>query len=90
MFRRGQEAQQINDIATARRWYEAAAERGHRDAALALGRLYDPDILRGSQILGGTTGDPTIARKWYQQAAALGDPTAPGLLQALAGQTSQR
>jgi TPR repeat protein len=84
MFKRGQEAQQLDDIAAARRWYEAAAEHGHRDAALALGRLYDPNILRGAQILGGTTGDPAIARKWYQQAATLGDPLAPTLLQSLA------
>jgi TPR repeat protein len=83
MFRRGQEAQQHNDFAAARRWYEAAAEHGHRDAALALGRLYDPNVLRDLHILGSTAGDPAAARKWYQQAADLGHPLAPLLLKTM-------
>ena len=83
LFARGQQAERIGDAAAARRWYEAAAEFGNRDAALSLGRLYDPAALRRMQILGDTSGDPGLARHWYGQAATHGDPRAPMLLQAL-------
>jgi hypothetical protein len=83
MFKRGEEAQGIGDIAAARLWYQAAAHRSHRDAMLALGKLYDPNFLRTMPAI-GTVGDPTVAQKWYQEAASLGDPQAPTLLKALA------
>jgi TPR repeat protein len=80
---RPSQAERIGDVAAARRWYEAAAAFGNWDAALSLGRLYDPAALRRMQILGNTSGNPGLARHWYEQAAAHGDPRAPMLLQAL-------
>ncbi len=83
MFKRGEEAQRIGDIAAARLWYQAAAHRSHREAMLALGQLYDPHFLATMPVV-GTVGDPAVARKWYQEAASLGDPQAPALLKSLA------
>ena len=83
LFARGQQAERIGDVAAARRWYEAGGgvrEPGRRPVA---GPIYDPAALRRMQILGNTSGDPGLARHWYEQAAAHGDPRAPMLLQAL-------
>jgi TPR repeat protein len=51
-------------------------------AALGLGRLYDPAYLKQT-AMGGIEPDTELARYWYQRAAALGDPEAGRLLQAL-------
>jgi TPR repeat protein len=57
---------------------------GSGAAALGLGRLYDPAFLK-QNALGGIDADPVLARHWYQRAAALGDPEAGRLLEALSG-----
>src|SRR5690348_13180666 len=45
LFARGKAAEEQGDISGARRFYAAAAERGHAAAARDLGRLYDPAVL---------------------------------------------
>lgn len=83
LFTRGEEAQRLGDISGARRFFEAAASHGHVAAALSLAKLYDPVLLRRMGVVGGITGDPVLAEKWYREAARLGDPGAHELLQAL-------
>lgn len=65
MLARGKEAESHGDIAGARRFYRVAADNRSTDAARALGRMYDPNWLRG-HTLGGVQADPDMARKWYE------------------------
>jgi TPR repeat protein len=52
------------DYAGAALWYERAAEAGNAEAAARLGRMH----LAGQ----GVERDETIARRWFERAAALG------------------
>jgi len=52
------------DVAQARRWFEAAGQRGQASAQLALARLFEAN------------GDYSSALSWYQQAAAEAQPAA--------------
>ncbi|HZS82894.1 MAG TPA: hypothetical protein VFA50_08480 [Stellaceae bacterium] len=72
------------DIATARLFYERAAERGSAAAALGLGRSFDPLFLDASHVR-GIRGDPRIAAGWYRKASAAGEgEAAPALARLLA------
>lgn len=82
LFVRGKAAEEHGDISGARRFYAAAAERGHAAAARNLGRLYDPAVL-DRIVVGGNFANPDLARHWYERAAQLGDRDATPLLQAL-------
>lgn len=82
MVARGQEAERLGNVSAARRYYATAAAQGNATAALSLGRLYDPAYLHEIAI-GGIDPDPALARHWYEVAAALGDPHAGPLIQAL-------
>jgi TPR repeat protein len=59
------------DIASARLYYERAAEAGDRQAALQLGASFDPMIL-DRPGLRGVTGDPAQALSWYRRDRELG------------------
>ncbi|WP_158258696.1 SEL1-like repeat protein [Rhodopila globiformis] len=82
LYARGKAAEAQGDISGARRFYAAAAARGHAAAARDLGRMYDPAVLDRITV-GGIDPNPALARQWYQRAAELGDPDAKPLLQAL-------
>ena len=71
------------DIASARLFYERAAEAADGQAALRLAEAYDPAFLARAH-LGGARGDPLAAARWYRRARELGVSEAEILLQALA------
>ena len=64
----GYEAGRRGDYATALREFQPAADKGDRDAQLALADMY----LRGY----GVTADPAVAARWFRKAADQGDPRA--------------
>jgi hypothetical protein len=70
------------DIASARLFYERAAEMGDGRAALWMGATSDPAFLDRAGIR-GTKGDWAEARTWYQRARDLGDAEADRLLKTL-------
>jgi TPR repeat protein len=59
------------DVASARLFYERAAEAGDGPAALRLGETYDPQFLARVR-LGRVIGDPGLAVQWYRRARELG------------------
>ena len=63
------------DIASARLFYERAADAGDSAAALRLGATFDPDFL-GRVGIRGNPGDPSLAASWYRRARDLGDAAA--------------
>jgi len=66
------------DIASARLFYERAAEAGDSQAALRLGGSYDPAFLQRAQLR--LPGDRTLAAFWYRRAQELGASDAEVLL----------
>ena len=79
---RGDAALTSGDIASARLFYERAAEAGNAAAALRLGATYDPGFL-GRAGVRGTPGDPKQAAFWYGRARDLGDAAAAERLNSL-------
>ena len=71
------------DIASARLFYERAAEAADGQAALRLAESYDPAFLARAH-LSGARGDPLAAARWYRRARELGISDAEILLQTLA------
>ena len=63
------------DIASARLFYERAADAGNGGAALRLGATFDPNFL-GRAGIRGNPGDPALAASWYRRALDLGDAAA--------------
>jgi len=63
------------DIASARLFYERAADAGNGGAALRLGVTFDPSFL-GRAGIRGNPGDPALAASWYRRALDLGDAAA--------------
>jgi TPR repeat protein len=72
MLRRGDAALALGDVAAARMLYEGAANAGSAEAALDLGRTYDPHFL-GTVEAHGIVANEDIAAGWYRRAAELGD-----------------
>jgi TPR repeat protein len=70
------------DIASARLYYEQAADGGNARAAMFLGLTFDPTFLDrvGTR---GLHGDVTQAATWYRRARDLGEPEAMRLLAGL-------
>ncbi len=66
---RGDELLETGDVAGARLFYERAVRAGHIPAMIALGRTYDPEVLRQRGVV-GLTADPARAQFWYARAAA--------------------
>ena len=77
------------DIASARLFYERAAEAGDGQAALRLGESYDPAFLARAH-LSGVRGDALAAARWYRLAHELGTTEAETLLRTIAPEKDQR
>jgi TPR repeat protein len=84
LVNRGDIFLKAGDIASARSFYERAADSGDGAAALRLGATYDPEFL-GRAGMRGNPGDPAQAASWYQRARDLGDAAAAARLKTLDG-----
>src|SRR5262249_58803795 len=71
LLARGDTLLRSGDIASARLFYERAANAGNGRAALLLGATFDPVFLGR-----GVRSDPASARLWYQRARDLGEAEA--------------
>ncbi len=82
MLTRGGEYLERGDVASARLFFEQAADMGDPTALTAVGRTYDPRVLSelGTR---GTLGNPALAIHWYERAIAAGEDQASRDLQAL-------
>ena len=83
LLARGDARFAAGDLASARLYYEGAANAGDGLAALRLGQSYDPSFLAFTRFAKGT-GNPATAAQWYLRADKLGAAEAQGLLRALA------
>jgi hypothetical protein len=83
LIKRGREMFTQGDISGARLLFARASESNSADAAFALAETYDPHVLLEKGIIGGITGDPAEARRWYTQALALGRKEAEARLEKL-------
>jgi TPR repeat protein len=81
---RGDAFLRAGDIASARLFYERAADAGDSAAALRLGATFDPNFL-GRAGVRGNPGDPAQAASWYRRARDLGDAAAAERLKNLEG-----
>jgi hypothetical protein len=79
---RGDRFLSAGDIASARLFYERAADAGDGSAALRLGATFDPGFL-GRAGVRGTIGDPAQASSWYHRARDLGNAAAGDRLKTL-------
>jgi hypothetical protein len=70
------------DIASARLYYQQAADAGNARAAMFLGLTFDPAFLERANAR-GMRGDITQAAIWYRRARDLGEPEAVRLLAGL-------
>lgn len=68
---RGNAFFRAGDFASARLFYERAADAGDAQAALRAGATFDPTVLAGAGWR-GMRGDPVQALRWYHRAAELG------------------
>jgi len=84
LMRRGSSMLEAGDISAARLLFKRAAEAGSAAAATALGRTYDSNFLNsiGAKSI---AADNSLARHWYEQGIARGDPDARRLLRQLDG-----
>lgn len=82
LVQRGHALMEIGDLASARLFYERAAEAGSADAALAMAKSYDP-IYFEEQDVHGLPPNPERALQWYEKAAGLGSAEATSRLSAL-------
>jgi hypothetical protein len=71
LLARGDVFLRTGDIASARLFYERAADAGDGQAALRMGATFDPTFL-ASAGLRNLRGDPAKARLWYHRALGLG------------------
>jgi hypothetical protein len=86
LINRGDAFLSAGDIASARSFYERAADAGAAAAALRLGATFDPNVL-GRAGVRGNPGDPAQAASWYRRARDLGDAAALERLKTLDRQT---
>ena len=71
LLNRGETEFNGGDVAAARLLYQRAVDIGLPEAALALGKTFDPAEL-SSRGVKGLRGEPEAARKWYEKARSLG------------------
>lgn len=81
---RGDALFSTRDIASARLFYERAADEGDAQAALRLGETYDANFLAQAHM-SGVLGDAAAAAKWYRRARDLGSGEADLLLSGAVG-----
>ena len=77
---RGFAMEAAGDITAARLLFGRAAAAGNSQAAVEIGKTFDPVFLARINAV-GIQADPTTADIWYRRAIALGDAKAAGLLQ---------
>ena len=82
LLARGDALLSIGDVASARLFYERAADAGGGLAAVRLGETFDPIFLDRIH-LHGVPADPGAALSWYRRARDLGATNAEVLLKAL-------
>jgi len=82
LIARGDGFRFTGDIASARLFYERAAEQGSPSAARAMGETFDPLVLEQSHVQ-GVRGEAQRAAGWYLKAITAGDTEAAFLLQRL-------
>jgi hypothetical protein len=82
LIRDGNRLMRDGDIASARRLYEQAAGKGNAEAALAMGRSYDPSYFEKLTVKTGKP-DPATAFEWYKKALEGGLVTARVKIDAL-------
>jgi TPR repeat protein len=75
---RGDQLLTMRDVASARLFYERAAQAGDGQGALRMGMTFDPVFLDRSGFR-SVRGDPAQAVSWYNRAAALGNSAAEEL-----------
>jgi hypothetical protein len=75
LIRDGNKLMRDGDIAGARRLYEQAASNGNPEAALAMGRSFDPSYFEKLPVKTGKP-DPATAFEWYKKALEGGLVTA--------------
>jgi TPR repeat protein len=80
-LQRGDRLFGVGDIASARLFYERAADAGDSQAALRLGETYDPAFLQRAQLR--VPGDRVLAVFWYGRARELGADEAEILLKSM-------
>jgi len=83
LLKRGEDLIRNGDLAAARVVLRRAAEAKSAEAALTLGKTYDPVVLRELKFH-GVAPDVAMARSWYEKAKELGSPEAPRRLEILA------
>jgi TPR repeat protein len=71
----GKKLLKLGDIASARLFFELAAEYGSPAAAKLVGETYDPLFIKEAGNI-GLKGDPIQAIEWYKKAATAGDRSA--------------
>jgi hypothetical protein len=71
LLARGDSFARSGDIASARIFYQRAADAGDARGALRMGATFDPAFLSRAGM-DGTAGNPKEARSWYQRAYDLG------------------
>jgi len=71
LLARGDSFVLIGDVASARVFYERAANAGDGRAAVRMGATFDPVFLRRAGLQ-GTFGEPAQARSWYRRASGFG------------------
>jgi hypothetical protein len=79
LLERGDQLFGVGDIASARLFYERAADAGDGQAALRLGETYDPVFLERAKLR-AIKGDRAAAVFWYRRARELGVAEAEILL----------
>jgi len=82
LLSRGDAVFGTGDIASARLFYERAADAGNAQAAIRLGETFDPAFLARAQMK-GVRGDPAVALRWYKRARELGASEADVLVMSL-------
>jgi TPR repeat protein len=87
LISRGSDFLKIGDFSAARILLQRGAESGSADAALMLGKTFDPLFLHEISAI-GIKADVARCRQWYQKAVELGSETAAQRLANLA-QTGQ-
>lgn len=75
LIARGDQLLGTGDVVSARLFYEHAADVGDGEAALKLGKTFDPTFLSFGR-LSGVRGDPSAAIPWYRRARDLGQAEA--------------
>jgi TPR repeat protein len=84
LLTRGDSLFGFRDFASARLFYERAANAGNGQAAIRLGQTYDPSFLEWAR-LSWVRGDAAAAAFWYRRARELGMSDAETLLKGMKG-----